>query len=265
MSLFVFGQSECRRLVSFQVMAAFAAVEVRFLSKLSCMSVSVTVGAALKLDFEDRVFAFRKVALRALKARVFTLKRVCAGGMFFNRERGRLPSLHRMTRSTLSAVRSLGKLAIVGIGFVAIQARRKDQGLLKISVNVTLGAVDGHVLAFERKLRLRMIEALVHSLQRDFLPAICVVATLASLREAAVMRIFVAIRTQIERDAHISRLAIRSARVAFGALHLRVQARQWIARLRMIELTNTDRIPIQKVVTRLAARPETTLMLVLMT
>ena len=144
--------------------------------------------------------------------------------MFFSGECRRLPPLDRVARRTLSAVRSLGKLSIVRICIVAIDALRKDQRLLEISVGVALGTVSRSVLALEGKFRLRMVEALVDGLKRNSLPAICAVAGLASLNEAATMWIFVAVRTLTERDSDISRLAVSTAGMTLGALDLSVQA-----------------------------------------
>ena len=176
------------------------------------------------------------MALRALQARVPALQRIRARGMLLHRECRRLPSLHGVAGSALAAVGTLGKLAVVRIGLVAIHALLERQRLLEIAIGVALRAIDAGVLAFERKLRLRVVEALVHRLQRNLLPSARAVARLAALREAAVVRIFVAIGALVERNAHVLRLAVRAVGVALGALHLGMQAGQRIARLRVIEL-----------------------------
>lgn len=75
---------------------------------------------------------------------------------------------------------------------------------------------------FERELGLRVIKALIHCLQRNFLPAGGAVAGFTALRETAVVRVLVALGTLIERNADVPRFAIGSIRVALGALHLRV-------------------------------------------
>lgn len=62
------------------------------------------------------------------------------------------------------------------------------------------------------------------------------------------MRILVAVRTLIEWNADILRLAVCSRGVALGALHLQVHSRQWIAGLGVIELAYVDRFPIDEVV-----------------
>lgn len=69
-----------------------------------------------------------------------------------------------------------------------------------------------------------MIETLIHRLNRNLLPAISVVARLATLWKAAMMWILVAVRALIEWDTRVLRFAIGAVRVAFGALHLGVQS-----------------------------------------
>jgi hypothetical protein len=78
---FVLRQSECRRFVSLQVVAALTAIEVRGSGKLSRMFVGMAVGTALKLDFEERVFAFRNVASRTLHLGVSALEWIGRSGV----------------------------------------------------------------------------------------------------------------------------------------------------------------------------------------
>ena len=73
------------------------------------------------------------------------------------------------------------------------------------------------------------------------------------------MRILVAIRAEIEGDADVSRLAIVTVDMALGALHLRVQTRQWVSGLAVIELPDVKLLPIHKVVAGLAGGTETAL------
>jgi hypothetical protein len=135
--------------------------------------------------------------------------------------------------------------------------------LFEIAIRVALGAVYAGMLAFEREPGFRVIETFVDRLQRDFLPPIRVVARLAALGKAAVVRVFMAVGALIEGDAYILRLAIGSVGVALRALHLGVQARQRIARLRVIELAGADRLPIFEIVALLASWAETTFVLIL--
>ena len=149
--------------------------------------------------------------------------------MLLHRESGGFPSLHVVAGSALAAIRPLHELPLVRIGFVTVHAFRKNEGLLEIAISVALGAFHRGMLAFQRELRFRVVEAFIHRLQRNLLPAAGVVARLAALREAAVVRIFVAVRAGIERNAGILRLPIRSVYMALGALHLCVQSGQRIA------------------------------------
>lgn len=81
------------------------------------------------------------------------------------------------------------------------------------------------------------------------------------------VRILVAVRALIEWNANVLRFAVCSVDVAFGALHLRVQAGQRISCLRMIELrlarrADIDLLPVHEVVARQAIRPETAFVLI---
>ena len=234
------------------------------------MPVAVTVGTALKLDLEQRVLAFRDMALRAFQTRMPALQRIRAGGVFLHGKRRGLPALHVVAGSALPAVRTLGELPVVRIGLVAVHALLEYQGLFEISVRVALGTIHSRVLALQRELGLRMVEALVDRLQRNLLPPARTVAGLAALREAPVMRVFVAIGALVKRNAHVLRLAVWSIGMALGALHLGMQAGQGIARLRVIELGLTgladiDRLPIHKIVALQAVRSQAALVLILVT
>lgn len=159
-----------------------------------------------------------------------------------------------MTRRALATIRAFGKLTIVRIGLMAIRALGKGQWLLEVAASMALSAIDGSMLTFKGKFGFGVIKALAHLLQRNLLPAIGAVAGLAALREAAMMRILVAVRTLVEWKADILRLAIRSVGMALCALHLRMQPSQRISRLRVIKLADADRFPVLKVVTGLARR-----------
>jgi len=77
-----------------------------------------------------------------------------------------------------------------------------------------------------------------------------------------VVRVFVAIGTLVEGDASVLRLAVRSVGVALGALHFFMQPGQGIARLRVIELTDINLLPVDEVVTRLTIRTKMSFVLV---
>lgn len=152
--LFVLSQRERGRLVSLKSMAAFAGVEVWRFGELACMPVRMTIRAAFELHLKQGVLAVRDVTSRAFQTRMSTLQWICTRGMFLDRECGRLPSIHRMARSALSSVRTLGELTAVRIGLVAIGALLESQWLSKISAGVALGAIDAGMFPFEPELGL---------------------------------------------------------------------------------------------------------------
>src|SRR5215469_2978644 len=126
-----------------------------------------------------------------------------------------------MARRAFACIRTLGELAVVRV-FVAVGALGKRDRFFKVSAGVALGAIDRSMLAFKRELRLGVIEMRAHCLQRDLLPTAGAVAGGTTLRETAVVRIFVAIRALIERNSSVLRLAIRTVDVALRALYLHV-------------------------------------------
>ena len=262
MSFLVLGQRKRGRLVAIHRMTTLASIEIRRTGKLSRVPVAMAICAAIEFDFEYRVLAFRNMALRTFQPRVATLQRIRRGRMFLDRELRWLPALHRVTGRALSLVRTFGKLAFVCI-LVAVHALGEYQRLLKVAIGVALGAVHTGVLSLERKLRFGVIKALIDRLQRNLLPAAGVMTGLASLRKAAVMRILMTLRTLIEWNAYILRLAVRPVGVALGALHLQVQSRQRVACLGMIELADVDRLPIDEVVARKTILAKAALVLIL--
>ena len=56
------------------------------------------------------------------------------------------PSLHGVTGGALDAVRALGELPVVRVGFVAIYALLGSQRLLEVSASVALDASNRRVL-----------------------------------------------------------------------------------------------------------------------
>ncbi len=172
--------------------------------------------------------------------------------------------MHVVAGRTLSLVGSLGKLAFVRIGLVTIHALRECQRFLEVAVGVTLRAVHRDVLAEQRELGFRVVEAVVHGLQRNLLPPHRAVTCLAGLRKAAAVRILVTICALIEGDSNILRLAVGSVGVALRALHCSMQARQGITRLCMIELSDADVFPVLEIVARLARRAEPAFVLIFM-
>jgi len=264
MRFLVSRQSERGRLIGLESVAAVAGVEIRSSRKLPRMPVGMAVSAARELDFEQRVLPLRNMTLRALQPRMPALQRIRAGSVLLHGEGRWFPALHVMTRGAFSAVGTFGELAVVRIGLVAVHALGESQRFLKVASGVALGAINRSMFAEQREPGLRVVEAFVHALQRDFLPSTRAVAGLAGLREAAAMRVLMAVGALAKRNSNILRLAVVPIGVALGALRLDVQAGQGIAGLGVIELADVDGFPIFHVVARLAVRPQAPFVLVFM-
>jgi hypothetical protein len=81
-----------------------------------------------------------------------------------------------MAGRAFTLIRPLSELPIMQIGLVTIHALLKSQRLLKVAIEVALSAIHSDVFPFERKLRLRMIKALVYPAKRNLFPTRCAVA-----------------------------------------------------------------------------------------
>lgn len=193
MGLLVLNQRKGRRLISLDIVAAVAGIEIRGRGKLLGVPIAVAIGAAFEFHLEKRVAPLRNVALGTLEPRVTAFQRIRSDCMLFHREGRWLPPLNIVARLTLATVRPLLELPFVRIGFVAIHALGEGQRLLEIAIRVALGAVHADMLPLQRELCFRVIEELVHRLQRNLLPTARVVAGLATLRKARLMRISVAV------------------------------------------------------------------------
>ena len=117
------------------------------------------------------------------------------------------------------------------------------------------------MLSQQRILGLGVIEALIYRTDRNLLPAARVMAGLACLREAALVRIAVAVRAFAEWEPDIARLVVRSRGMALCACDLRMKPGERIAGFPVIELA--DVFPPCRVVTLLAVRPQASIVLVL--
>lgn len=179
-----------------------------------------------------------------------------AGSMLFHSEGRWLPPAHVVAGSTFVLVGPFRKLSIMRIGFVTIDAFRKNQRFLKVPIRVALRAVHSRMFSIERELCFRMVEALIHRAERNLLPTRGAVAGRAALRKTSTMWVFVAVRAQVERDTRIARLVVRARRMALGARYRGVQSGQRIARRGVIELTDAQCFPVFEVVALLAALSE---------
>ena len=164
MRLLVRDQSKGRRLVGLDIVAAVAGIEIWSRGKLLGVPIAVAIGAALEFHFENSVTSLRDVALGTFEPRMTALQRIRSQCVLFHREGGGLPPLNVVARLTFPTARPLLELALMGIGFVAVHALGKGQGLFEIATCVALGAIHAGMLAFEREPCLRVIEALVDCL-----------------------------------------------------------------------------------------------------
>ena len=116
---------------------------------------------------------------------------------------------------------------------VTIHALRKRNRLLEISTSMAILTTDRHVFAQERILGLGMIERRGHPYG---IPTARRVASVAGLREAAAMRIFVTIRARAECQPRKLRGSSGPAgRMALFAGDFDVQAGQRVPCLGMIK------------------------------
>ena len=257
-------QGKRRGLVPVERVALFAFVQIGRIRELAVMVIMVAVHTLFELDLVLCLFTLRDVALVAIDFEVPSFQRVVARGVVLGGERGRLPSVHRVAPGTFNALRTLRELPGVRIGQVAVRTLGEWNFFLEIATLVAGAAIDGRVFSKQRILGLGMIKTLAHRRQGNLLPATGRVAGFAGLREAAVVRIGVAIRALAERDPGIARFAVGARRVAFFALHLRVQSRQWIARFTVIEFSDGYGFPVRVVVALQTILPEAALVLVFM-
>lgn len=148
------------------------------------------------------------------------------------------------------------------IWLVAVHTFCERERLLEIAIGVALSALDPGVLALQREFCLRVVEALVDRLQRNLLPPGGAMAGLAGLREAAVVRIVMAIRALIECDPGVLRLSIGSVGVALRTLHLSMETGERIPCLGVVELPDVEGFPVLEVVAGLAILSQTTFVLI---
>lgn len=147
--LLVLGQGKGRGLVSLQIVAFVASVQIRGRGKLTGMAILMAISAEIKLHPVQRVLALRNVTLCALHSGVPTLKRVFGGSVLLHSEKGGLPALHIVAGGTLARVCALRELSVVCV-FMAIRTLCKCNLLLEIAVSgVALFALYLRVFALE--------------------------------------------------------------------------------------------------------------------
>ena len=84
--LLVLGQAKGRRLVSLQIVALVAGIEIGRSGKLVGVTVGMAIGATTKLDLIQGVFALGDVALHAFQPRVSALKGVFGRSVILHSE-----------------------------------------------------------------------------------------------------------------------------------------------------------------------------------
>jgi hypothetical protein len=243
--------------------ALVALIEPRRSGELSGVTVRVTVGAELELDFVERVLAFCDMTLGALQARVSALQRIGAGRVLLDAELRGLETVNGVASGALAGVRAFGELSVMRVWFVAINALVECDRLLEVCLRVAFDAL--HLLVFSEQgvFGFRVIEVLAEAGGHLF-PSGGRVTRLASLLEAAVVNVGMAIGALGERKSGISWLAVRASRMAFLALHLGVQTGERIACLGVVELLDGgERFPVGEVVALLAICAEPPLVRIL--
>jgi hypothetical protein len=85
------------------------------------------------------------------------------------------------------------------------------------------------------------------------------------LLKSSAMRVGMAIAAMRERNASVTRLVVRSRSVAFLAGHLGMQSGERISRTGMVELTDSNRLPLVKIVALQAIGTQALFVRILMT
>ena len=242
-------------------MTIVAAVPVRRSRKLTAVSVRVAILARRLRNVVHGVLALRDVALVARNSRMPALQRISRRGVRGHRKRRRLESLDGVARLAFSLVRPRSELPVMRV-LMAVRAQSVCDGRLEIPMSMAIGASNAAVLAQQREIRLRVIEAFQ---LRHSCPIRRVVAGLARPGEAAFVRVSMASSARREGQADILhvRLRIRHGGMALGACHSSVSTRQRKLRRRVAE--SASRLPRVRVVARSTIRTELPAMFVRMT
>lgn len=222
--LLVARQCVYRRLESAHAVAIFAAIQVRCGNKLPLMNILMAALAGRLRDLVNRVLSLGDVALVARDRSMAPIERVHARRMRRHGEGRRLEPIDRMTRTALALVRPRHELPVMRV-LVTIRAERVCHRSFEVAACVAIGARHRGMLAQQREIRLRVIEALE---LRHAIPIRRVVARLAGPGEGAFVRIAVAAGARREGQPNIFhiRLGVSHGNVAFRAGHGRMSARK---------------------------------------
>lgn len=238
--LLVLRQSEGGRPIPIYGVALLAAVQVRHGCELSLMLVLVAIQAARELDPVEGRAALGDVTLGALHRGVLGFERVSGRGVLFDTKFCRFESLYCMAGGAFPSICALYELTLVLI-LVAIHALLEGDRSLEIAAPVALEAINALMFPHQRIFGLGVIKALVERRSRNPLPATCVVARLAALlSKTSPVWVAMAVRAFSKRQTKITRLVVRSGRVALLATHLGVQSRQRIASFGMVKLSRSN-------------------------
>lgn len=223
--------------------ALLAPVIPRRAGKLSLMLVLVAFNAGIKFDLEPCRISCRNMALRARHVGMRKYDRISSLCVIRDSKRGRAPAVHGVTAFALAAVRSLGELATMRIGVVAVGADLVWHRLFEIFAFMAGYTVNLSMLAQQRKCGRRMIE-LRH--EPRSLPRHCCVAGVAAGLELAFVRIAVAIRAVGKFQPRPTRLPISTRRVTALAEHCAMCPEKRKSRLGMIKglFLNPSSLPI---------------------
>lgn len=248
-ALLVPAEGESRWDKPVNIVAIRALPRVGALGELPIVGVLVAIRAGAERDLVERLLALRLMALFAFHIGMLAHKGVGRQRVIVQRECCRREAVLVVTRSAIAAGLSIVELAAVGV-FVALRAFGKLDGLLEIGACMALRTTEPNVLAHERKVGLRMIEAGCPSYN---VPPRIDVATRAGLSEHAAMRIFVARLAFSEAGARILDVAV-GLQVALRALQTRVPACDRKLRRLVIELR--DRREVVETMTALTVQSE---------
>ena len=226
------------------------------------MLVLVAIHAFGKSNFVKRVFAFGNMALGARHGGMFALERIGASGVLLHVELRGFEAIDGVACRTLDAGGSLGKLAVVNV-LVAIRTLLEDEWLLEIASLVAGQAIDGLVLSQQGIPGFGVVEFLADVFERNPFPAAGAVAVLAGLRKTSFVRIGVTVGALAKNEVHVTRLVVRTRRMAFLTIDLRMQTGQRVFGFVVIKLG--DVFPVLKIVTLLAVGAESAVVFVFMT
>ena len=251
----VFGDREGRTMKVLYGMTILATIPVGRVGKLLVVGVLMAVRARRELHFIDRSLPGRDVTFGTSDGGVFTLKRITGTAMCFQAELRWLPAFESVAFRTFSLARPRLKLPFMGIRGVAICALGKGQRFLEITGVVAVAATNFQMHSKKWILGFRMVER--H--RRIYLfPIGCRMAGFARSFKGPSVRVGMARQAGVEPDAgELHRLVRAGGEVALLAGRLGVHSREWVLRLRVIELFRL--LPVAHIVAATAVGTELSL------